>query len=88
MAWQAGVSCVDITPPSHIPELGFIPRQHQFKGVHGLLTAEALALETEGGAAVIVTADATGFHCNLLGDGCDFRRRISAAGSCRDRRCL
>ena len=83
MAWRVGVSCVDITPPLHIPELGFIPRQHQFKGMHDSLMAKAMALETEDGAAIIVTADAIGFHRNLLGDGRDFvaefRQRVHAA---------
>ena len=72
MAWRVGVSCVDITPPLHIPELGLIPRQHRFQGVHDQLFAKALAAETEDGAAIIITADAIGFHRNLLGEGCDF----------------
>ncbi len=78
--WLVGVSKVDITPPLHIPELGFIPRQHRFKGVHDPLFAKGLALETEDGAAIVVTADAIGFHRNLLGNGRDFvsefRRRV------------
>ncbi len=81
MTWRVGVSCVDITPPLHIPELGFIPRQHRFQGVHDPLFAKALAAETDDGAAIIVTADAIGFHRNLLGDEKDFiaefRRRVS-----------
>ncbi len=70
--WLVGVSRVDITPPLSIPELGFIPRQHRFKGVHDSLFAKALALETEEGAILIVTADAIGFHRNLLGNRRDF----------------
>jgi hypothetical protein len=81
MTWRVGVSCVDITPPLHIPELGFIPRQHRFQGVHDQLFAKALAAETDDGAAIIVTADAIGFHRNLLGDDKDFiaefRKRVS-----------
>ncbi|MFA0750790.1 MAG: hypothetical protein SLRJCFUN_001193 [Candidatus Fervidibacter sp.] len=81
--WLVGVSRVDITPPLHIPELGFIPRQHQFKGVHDPLWAKALALEGNGGAAIIVTADAIGFHRNLLGNERDFvtefRQRVHIA---------
>jgi len=81
MAWRVGVSCADITPPLHIPELGFVPRQHRFQGVHDPLFAKALAAETDDGAAIIVTADAIGFHRNLLGDDKDFiaefRKRVS-----------
>jgi neutral ceramidase len=81
MTWRVGVSCVDITPPLHIPELGFIPRQHRFQGVHDQLFAKALAAETDDGAVIIVTADAIGFHRNLLGDDKDFiaefRKRVS-----------
>lgn len=72
MALLVGSSCVDITPPLHIPELGFIPRQHNFQGVHDPLFAKALALETDEGTAVLITADAIGFHRNLLGEGRDF----------------
>ncbi len=71
-SWLVGAAKVDITPPLHIPELGFIPRQHRFKGVHDPLFAKGLALETDGSAAIIVTADAIGFHRNLLGKGRDF----------------
>ncbi len=79
--WLVGSAKVDITPPLHIPELGFVPRQHRFKGIHDPLFAKALALEANGNAAIIVTADAIGFHRNLLGDECDFvtefRQRVS-----------
>ncbi len=85
MGWNVGAAQVDITPPLHIPELGFIPRQHRFKGLNDLLAAKALALETENGAAIIITADAIGFHRNLLGEGCDFiaelRDRVRKATS-------
>lgn len=81
--WLIGSAKTEITPPLHIPELGFIPRQHRFKGVHDPLFAKALALEAEGNAAVIVTADAIGFHRNLLGEGSDFvaefRQRVHNA---------
>ncbi len=81
--WLIGSAKTEITPPLHIPELGFIPRQHRFKGVHDPLFAKALALEAEGNAAVIVTADAIGFHRNLLGEGSDFvaefRQRVRNA---------
>ena len=81
MLWRVGVSCADITPPLHIPELGFVPRQHRFQGIHDPLFAKALAAETDDGAAIIVTADAIGFHRNLLGEGKDFiaefRKRVS-----------
>ncbi len=79
--WLVGAAKVDITPPLHIPELGFVPRQHRFKGVHDPLFAKALALEANGNAAIIVTADAIGFHRNLLGDERDFvtefRQKVS-----------
>lgn len=79
--WWVGAAQVDITPPLHIPELGFVPRQHRFRGVHDPLFAKAVALEANGNAALIVTADAIGFHRNLLGDEKDFvaefRKRVS-----------
>ncbi len=82
--WQIGVACKDITPPLFVPELGFVPRQHRFVGVHDSLFAKAVALEdAEGNAAVIVTVDAIGFHRALLGDGRDFiaefRQRVHEA---------
>ena len=81
MLWRVGVSCADITPPLHIPELGFVPRQHRFQGIHDPLFAKALAAETDDGAAILVTSDAIGFHRNLLGDEKDFiaefRKRFS-----------
>lgn len=79
--WSVGAAKIDITPPLYIPELGFIPRQHKFVGVHDPLFAKGLALEANGNAAIIVTADAIGFHRNLLGEGHDFiaefRGRVS-----------
>ncbi len=86
--WHVGAAQVDITPPLQIPELGFIPRQHRFKGVHDPLKAKALALETENNSAIIITADAIGFHHNLLGDGRNFiaelRNRVSEATGVTD----
>lgn len=82
-SWLAGAARVEITPPLHIPELGFIPRQHRFKGVHDPLFAKALALEANGGSVILVTADSIGFHRNLLGENRDFvaefRERVSEA---------
>ncbi|MCS7254899.1 MAG: hypothetical protein RMK18_12295 [Armatimonadota bacterium] len=82
-SWLVGAAKVDITPPLHIPELGFIPRQHKFKGVYDPLFAKALALEAKGNAVIIVTADAIGFHRNLLGREHDFiaefRQRVHDA---------
>lgn len=81
--WFVGAAKVDITPSLHIPELGFVPRQHRFKGVHDPLFAKAMALEANSNAAIIVTADAIGFHRNLLGGRRDFvaefRQRVHDA---------
>lgn len=70
--WLIGTAKAEITPPLQIPELGFIPRQHRFKGVHDPLFTKALALEANENAAIIVTVDAIGFHRNLLGRERDF----------------
>lgn len=79
--WQAGSAKVEITPPLHIPELGFVPRQHKFSGGHDPLFAKALALTSDNDSAIIVTADSIGFHRNLLGDGQDFIEEFRHRGS-------
>ncbi len=70
--WRVGVSKADITPPLHVPELGFIPRQHRFTGVHDRLYARALALSASDGKALLISADSIGFHWSLLGDDRNF----------------
>ncbi|MCS7223560.1 MAG: hypothetical protein NZ959_03210, partial [Armatimonadetes bacterium] len=79
--WMVGSGKVDITPPLFVPELGFVPRQHSFRGVHDRLTARALALSTDTDGVLIIAADCIGFHWSLLGDHRDFvgelRRRLS-----------
>lgn len=67
--WLVGVAKCQITPPLFVPELGFIPRQHRFIGVHDELYARAISVTCGEKSAIIVSADAIGFHRNLLSNG-------------------
>ena len=73
-----GASRVEITPPLHVPYLGFDPRQSTFEGVHDPLFARA-AVFTQGDAHVaVLSADALGLTRDLLGPGRDFVAEVRA----------
>jgi len=79
----AGAAAVDITPPLHIPYLGYVPRQGRFEEVHDPLFARALVLEGDEGAVAVISADSIGYREELLGPGTSFvgevRLRVRAA---------
>ena len=67
-----GAAKVGITPPLHVPYLGFEPRQAIFEGVHDPLYARAAAFDSEDAAVAVLSADALGLSRDLLGPGSDF----------------
>jgi hypothetical protein len=67
-----GAATVDITPPLHVPYLGFDPRQGTFEGVHDPLLARAAVFSCGADHAAILSADALGLTTDLLGPGRDF----------------
>lgn len=70
---RAGAAKVDITPPLHVPFLGFHPqRQGTFEGVNDRLWARAAVFATADTAVAILSADALGISTDLLGPGRDF----------------
>jgi len=79
----AGAASVDITPPLHIPYLGYVPRQGRFEEVHDPLFARALVAESGEAAVAIIAADSIGFRDGLLGPARSFvaevRRRVTSA---------
>jgi len=79
-----GAARADITPPLHVPYLGFDPRQGTFEGVHDPLFARAVVFSGGGSHAAILSADALGLSNDLLGPGRDFIaevRQRAAAGT-------
>lgn len=74
----AGAAKVNLTPPLHIPYLGFDPRQGVFEGVHDPLFARAAVFETEGAAVALVSADLLGLSTDLFGPGRDFIAEVRA----------
>ena len=88
-ALQVGASRVDITPPLHVPYLGFEPRQGTFEGVHDPLFARAAAFSTPEASIAVLSGDSLGFSRDLLGPErhqphdrgrvpCDDRRGLGA----------
>ncbi len=67
-----GAARVDITPPLHIPHLGFVPRQGIFEGVHDPLWARAAVFAGGDAQVAVLSADALGFSTELFGPGRDF----------------
>ncbi len=67
-----GAAKVDITPPLHVPHLGFEPRQGIFEGVHDRLYARAAVFANEDTAVAVLSADALGLSTDLFGPGRDF----------------
>jgi neutral ceramidase len=71
-ALLAGCAKVDITPPLHVPYLGFDPRQDTFEGVHDPLFARAAVFSSGDSHVAAVSADALGLSTDLFGPGRDF----------------
>lgn len=67
-----GASKTNITPPLHVPYLGFDPRQGRFEGVHDPLLARAAVFSVGDMHVGILSADALGLSRDLLGPGRDF----------------
>jgi hypothetical protein len=77
-ALLTGGARVDITPPLHIPYLGFEPRQGLFEGVHDRLHARAAVLARGEASVAVVSADALGLSRDLFGPGRDFIGEVRA----------
>jgi hypothetical protein len=77
----AGGSRVDITPPLHVPYLGFDPRQGTFEGVHDPLFARAAVFSRGDAHVAVISADALGLSCDLLGPGRDFIAEVRGQAS-------
>lgn len=75
---RAGAWRTDITPPLHVPYLGFDPRQATFEGIHDRLLARAAVLATDSGAVAVLSADALGLSRDLLGPDRDFIDHVRA----------
>ncbi|MBM3475439.1 MAG: hypothetical protein FJX75_19415 [Armatimonadetes bacterium] len=73
-----GGAKVDITPPLHVPYLGFDPRQGVFEGVHDPLHARAAVFARGEASVAIVSADALGLSRDLFGPGRDFIGEVRA----------
>ncbi len=73
-----GASRVDITPPLHVPYLGFDPRQVAFEGVHDPLFARAAVFSRGEAHVAAVSAEALGLSRDLLGPGRDFIGEVRA----------
>jgi neutral ceramidase len=74
----AGAAKVDITPPLTIPYLGYEPRHALFQGVHDLLYARAVALDSGSAQAILIATDSIGFSNALLGEGRNFTAEVRA----------
>ncbi len=77
----AGAAAVDITPPLHVPYLGFDPRQATFEGVHDPLFARAAVFSSDDAHVAILSADALGLSTDLFGPGRDFIAEVRERGS-------
>ena len=67
-----GAAEVDITPPLHVPFLGFEPRQGVFEGVHDPLFARAAVFASQDAQVAVLSADALGISTDLFGLGRNF----------------
>jgi len=74
---MVGAGKEDVTPPLHVPYLGFEPeRLRPFQGVHDRLYARAMVLSSRGKAMALLSVDALGLSRNLLGPGRDFIQEV------------
>ncbi|MGQ9732381.1 MAG: hypothetical protein ACUVX8_14065 [Candidatus Zipacnadales bacterium] len=71
-----GAAKLEITPPLHIPYLGFEPRQGTFKGIHDPLFARAAVFSNQGAHVAVLSVDALGLSNDLLGPGREFIAEI------------
>ncbi len=73
---QAGTAVIDVTPPLGTCMGGYGARTHGAEGIHDPLRAKALALQSEGTTAVLITCDIISFNYAYVDP---IRERIASA---------